>query len=449
MITNPLQKTMTHSEEVPASVGRYLLESKIGAGSVGEVYRARDPLLNRVVAIKLLRPTADGETAKNDLGTAFYREASIAGRLIHPNVVSVHDVSRDGEWDFMVMELVDGLSGRELVRRYGTLPVWDALTVTYECCRAMDCIHYHGIVHRDIKPGNVLVTHGRDHAKLVDFSAAHWVGETVERIQGTLPYMSPESFRREARLDHRSDLFGMGVTMYEFLTGRRPFGSAGRETLERIINCPAPPIDLSRDDVPESVCEIVDRAMAKDPDDRFQSALEFADAVHVAKCSVALKGMESRLDETDAYVSLRRSEWFGEFAPELVNEMLQVGETQMHEGGQFIVREGEPGDAFYLLIHGSADVIKHGQVVGTVSAGDCFGEIALVASETRTASVVARDPVLLWKVGRAVLDTASDASRAGFYKVFLSNLVGRLADVTGESAELKAALDRAYEILRS
>ena len=440
---------METSEKLPASVGRYLIESKVGEGSVGVVYRARDPLLGRAVAIKVPRSRDGGETAKSDLSAHFYREAAIAGRFSHPNVVSVHDVGRDGETDFMVMELVDGVSGRDLVQRSGTLPVWDVLTIVYECCRALDFIHYHHIVHRDIKPGNVLITHDRDHAKLVDFSVAHWIGETVDRVQGTLPYMSPEAFRRDANLDHRSDLFGMGSTMYEFLTGSRPFGSAGRETRYRILNFPAPAIELLRDDVPQCVCDVVERAMAKEPDARFQSALEFANAVHLAKRSISRQEPVVRADETDAYVSLRRSEWFGQFSPELVNEMLQVGETQMHERGEFIVREGEPGDAFYLLIHGSADVIKHGQVVGTVSAGDCFGEIALVATKTRSASVVASDPVLLWKVDRAVLDQASDASRAGFYEVFLSNLVGRLADMTGESVELKAAVDRAHEILQS
>jgi hypothetical protein len=291
------------------------------------------------------------------------------------------------------------------------------------------------------------VTTGRAHAKLGDFSVAHALDDVPADIRGTLAYMSPESFVRGGPLDQRSDLFGMGATMYEFLTGRRPFGSSGREVARRIRDEPPEAVNTLRDDVPEKVADIVHRALEKDVDARFQSALEYADAVHAAKRSLAQEGPARAIDASDAYVSLRRSEWFGSFAPEQVNEMLEVGEIEVHEEGDTIVREGERGDAFYLVLHGAAVVLKDGQVVSRIEQGEFFGEIALVASQTRSASVVAAEAVLVWKVGRALLDQASDSSRAGFYKVFLSVIVKRLDDRTGDSLRLRAALDSAQRKL--
>lgn len=431
---------MNPDQDHPQSIGRYTVESTVGAGAAGVVYRAHDPLLDRLVAIKVPRTGALTDDQMTELSADFYHEAMIAGRFQHPNVVTIYDVGRDRGRDFMVMELVDGCSGRELLRGSPGLPVWDVLSIVYDCCRALDFIHYQGIVHRDIKPGNVLVGTARDHAKIADFSIAHRVEDVTIRRRGTLAYMSPESLTPRMPVDRRADLFGMGATMYEFLTGVRPFGSSGDETVQRILNEPPDPIDASRLGIPEAVVAIVGKALEKRAEDRFESALDFADAVYSAKRALETQNPDTA-NAGDAYVSLRRSEWFGSFAPEQVNEMLEVGETNMHEEGEAIVREGERGDAFYLLLHGSAVVIKHGQVVGRLNTGEFFGEIALVATETRSASVVAAEPVLVWKVGRALLDRASHSSRAGFYKVFLSVLARRLDELTGKAAELSAAAD--------
>ena len=431
----------------PSSIGRYAIESEVGSGAAGVVYRASDPLLDRLVAIKVPRRGVLTHEQVTDVGVDFYHEAAIAGQFNHPNVVTIYDVGRDGDLDFMVMELVEGSSGRDLIQSESQLAVWDALSIIYDCCRALDFIHYHGIVHRDIKPGNVLVSTARDRSQIVDFSVAHRLDVVPEGVRGTLAYIAPEALRRGAPIDHRSDLFGVGATLYEFLAGRRPFGSSGQEVVQRIRNeAPAALADI-RDDLPDKVIEIVDRALEKNVDDRYQSALEYADAVYAAKRAVESEGPSRSFDTNDAYVSLRRSEWFGSFAPEQVNEMLEVGETEMHEEGDAIVREGEHGEAFYLLLHGEAVVVKHEQVVGRIGVGEFFGEIALVAAETRSASVVAAEPVLVWKVGRALLDQASDSSRAGFYKVFLSALAQRLEERTGDSVQLRAALDSAQRLL--
>lgn len=430
---------MSPVHDHPQSIGRYTVESLVGAGAAGVVYRAHDPLLDRLVAIKVPRTGDITDDQMTELSADFYHEASIAGRFQHPNVVTIYDVGRDRGLDFMVMELVEGCSGRELLNTSQGLPVWDVLSIVYDCCRALDFIHYRGIVHRDIKPGNVLVGSARDHSKIADFSIAHRVDDVAYRGRGTLAYVSPECLTPGMPVDQRSDLFGMGATMYEFLTGNRPFGSSGSSTVDRILNEPPELIDASRLGIPESIVAIVMKALEKRAEDRFESALDFADAVYSAKRSLEVRGPDTAVAAGDAYVSLRRSEWFGSFAPEQVNEMLEVGETKMYSEGEAIVCEGEPGDAFYLLLHGSAVVVKHDQVIGRVSTGEFFGEIALVATETRSASVVAAEPVMVWKVGRALLDRASHSSRAGFYKVFLSVLARRLDELTRETAELRAA----------
>ena len=297
------------------------------------VYRASDPLLDRLVAIKVPRRGILTDEQMTEVGIDFYHEAAIADQFHHPNVVTIYDVGRDRDLDFMVMELVEGNSGRDLIQTGSRLSVWDTLSIVYDCCRALDFIHYHGIVHRDIKPGNLLVTTARDRSKIVDFSVAHGLDEVPEEIRGTLAYMAPETLRRGGPVDQRSDLFGVGATMYEFLTGRRPFGSSGPEAIRRIRKEAPEALEGIRDDVPDKVLEIVHRALEKHVDDRYQSALEYADAVYSAKRSVEREGPTRGIDANDAYVSLRRSEWFGSFAPEQVNEMLEVGGDRGARGG--------------------------------------------------------------------------------------------------------------------
>ncbi len=263
-------------------IGRYEVLAELGRGAMGLVYRARDPQLDRVVAIK---------TVRRDLGLPpeeyaefkqrFYQEANAAGRLSHPNLVAVHDVVELDGVPYMVMEYVDGRTLAEVIASEGPLPPQRAVALVVQVCRALDYAHARGVVHRDIKPGNVLVDR-HDVAKVSDFGIARLPGSQVTRtgvLLGTPAYMAPELLGGRSP-DGRSDLFSVGVALYETLTGVNPFNADDLATIvARIVNETPAPARERNPAVPVALDEALGRALAKRPEDRYPTAQVFADAL--------------------------------------------------------------------------------------------------------------------------------------------------------------------------
>jgi serine/threonine protein kinase/Tol biopolymer transport system component len=266
-----------------ALLGPYKLEAKLGAGGMGEVYRATDTRLHRTVAIKVLPhdKVADPERKRR-----FLQEARAASALNHPNIVTLHDIASDNGIDYLVMEYVPGQSLDQLIDSKG-LPPAEAIGYTAQIANALAAAHAVGIVHRDIKPANVIVMQEAQ-VKILDFGLAKLTDRTPGRegetrtvesalteagtVMGTVAYMSPE--QASARpTDHRTDIFSLGVVLYEAVAGQKPFRRKSQvETLSAIINEPAPPLVNQ----PPELQEIVDKALAKDPKDRYQHAGDFA-----------------------------------------------------------------------------------------------------------------------------------------------------------------------------
>ena len=257
--------------------GRYRLLEVIGQGGMAVVYRARDELLARDVAVKVLRPAFAQDDAFVE---RFRREARNAAALLHPNIVTIHDTGVDeAGGDFIVMSLVDGPDLREVIARDGALGIGFAVRVGIETARALQFAHEHGIVHRDIKPANILI--GEDgEAQVADFGiarAATDVGATTSgAILGSAQYASPEQVSGEP-VSPRSDLYSLGIVLYEALTGVRPFDgpSPAAVALER-LRVPPRPLREIRPDVPETLEATVMRALELDPESRHPSAAELA-----------------------------------------------------------------------------------------------------------------------------------------------------------------------------
>src|SRR5688572_5259365 len=271
--TLPLNGYMTMTERVLA--GRYRLLEVIGQGGMAVVYRARDEMLARDVAVKVLRPAF----AKDDAFVErFRREARNAAALLHPNIVTIHDTGVDeAGGDFIVMSLVDGSDLREVIARDGALPIGFAVRIGIETARALQFAHDHGIVHRDIKPANILIGEDGD-ARVADFGiarAATDVGATTSgAILGSAQYASPEQVSGEP-VSSRSDVYSLGIVLYEALTGVRPFDgpSPAAVALER-LRVPPRPLREVRPDVPESLEATVMRTLELDPEARHPSAAE-------------------------------------------------------------------------------------------------------------------------------------------------------------------------------
>jgi eukaryotic-like serine/threonine-protein kinase len=268
-----------------SKLGPYEMLAPLGAGGMGEVWRARDTRLDRSVAIKIL-PQAFSSDSKSRL--RFEREAKAISQLNHPNICSLYDVGHDSGTDYLVMELMEGESLADRIARGGALPLAEVIRFGAQIADALHAAHRQGIVHRDLKPGNIMLT--RTGAKLLDFglartaeSAASQDGPTAAftaqrplteegTIVGTIQYMSPEQLTGNPA-DHRSDIFALGVVLYEMVTGRRAFpGSTRTSVVSAIIAAQPAPLSSVQPLAPRSLERAIAACIAKDPDDRLQSA---------------------------------------------------------------------------------------------------------------------------------------------------------------------------------
>jgi eukaryotic-like serine/threonine-protein kinase len=263
--------------------GRYELEALLGRGASGEVWRARDNVTLRVVAVKLIELAAiDDPIGIAETVARFRREAAILTRLRHPNVVSAEDATQVGNELFMVMEMADGMSLASRLRQradndWGLFPVRDALRIAGQACAGLAAAHAQGVVHRDVKPSNLMVSARLD-VKVIDFGIARLLADN-DRITrpstalGTVAYMSPEQAEGRIDIDGRTDLYSLGCVLYELLTGHPPFQADDPRTLMLMqVIADAEPLGSIRPDLPAALCELAGALLMKDRAARPQDA---------------------------------------------------------------------------------------------------------------------------------------------------------------------------------
>jgi eukaryotic-like serine/threonine-protein kinase len=260
------------------SIGRYEIQAELGRGAMGVVYRAHDPLLSRTVAIKTINMDLE-QDGMDEYEARFYQEAKAAGGLNHANIVIVYDIGKTGNLAYMAMEYIDGVELRTMLSQGQPLPVPQALDIAAQVAEGLAYAHEHHVVHRDVKPANILITpNGR--AKIADFGIARMRSAETQTqtgvILGSPKYLSPEQVVGK-RADHRSDVFSLGVILYQCLTGNTPFNGDGVSALMYQItnHNPAPPSTVNPQ-VPVMLDYIVAKALAKSVDERYQSAADFA-----------------------------------------------------------------------------------------------------------------------------------------------------------------------------
>lgn len=260
--------------------GRYEIIQELGKGGMGVVYQAHDPQLDRPVALKVLR---EDRVVSEDFVSRFFKEAKFIGRLSHPNIVTVYDVGRDHGTIYIAMEYLQGQPFNEVIRS-GRLSVEKIIDIALQVANALGYAHEKGIVHRDIKPSNIILT-DEGNVKLTDFGIARAEDSNAAQqtqagvILGTPFYMSPEQVMGK-RVDGRSDLFSLGVILYELIVGRKPFEGDHFTAIFRAITDDIPVAPLKIDaSIPQSLSDLIMKALSKNPNERFQTSKEMGDAL--------------------------------------------------------------------------------------------------------------------------------------------------------------------------
>jgi len=282
--------TSTINGGTPGMLGRYKVLKELGRGAMGLVYLGKDPTIQRFVAIKTMRlDQGDNDDKLQDVKARFFREAESTGRLSHPNIVTIYDAGEEADLGYIAMELIEGTPLKQWARKPNLMPVNEVLLTVATVADALDYAHQQGVVHRDIKPANIMLTKDRV-VKVMDFGIAKMASSSKTQtniVLGTPTYMSPEQIAGK-KVDGRSDIFSLGVVLFELLTGQLPFTADNLSAvLFSIAHHPHPAIQTLRPDLPPMVQEIVDRALQKELPHRYRRADEFADELRACLQSLA------------------------------------------------------------------------------------------------------------------------------------------------------------------
>jgi hypothetical protein len=415
----------------PERVANYPVVRKLGEGATSEVFLCQDPFHGRSVAVKRIFPEALRDPARGRLfRKLFFTEASLAGKLQHPHIAQIYDAGIGEDSGYIVMEYVPGGTMERFCTPTTLLPMGQVVEIVFKCARALAYAQTLGVTHRDVKPGNILFAAEPTDVRISDFGLALNVAAETTQITGvgSPAYMSPEQVREEL-VDHRTDLYSLGVVMYQMLSGVLPFRGANKfSIIYQIAQHEPPPPSTHRAEVPEALDRIVRRAMQKDAALRYQSGEEFAQQLIEALREGPGEPRGELFGEAEKFAALRAMPFFARFADPELWEVVRIGAWEQVPAGAALVREGEPGDFFCVLVEGEMRVTKNKKLLTLLGPGECFGEMAYLSQtgHDRSASVTAACASIIVRVGVAQLERASAACRGKFDRGFLGILVERL-----------------------
>lgn len=413
---------------VPTRLSRYEIGRVIGQGATSTVYLATDTFSGNQVAVKCHHVPGGSEDDLSKRQRSFFiNEAALAGKLIHPHIVSVLDAGHEEHFYFIVMEYVNGPSLKKFCSPENLLSVDAVLEIAFKCCMALDYSTKRGIIHRDIKPANILVA-GKDDVKITDFGCSILVADTatVATGVGSPAYMSPEQVSDKALTFH-TDMYSLGVVLFQLLTGQLPFQAENHFALSyKIINEPAPLVSSLRADLPSGLDELIATALEKQPGKRYPTWAAFGKAI--AALINKLDFPENYIPDTEKFQALKKLHFFRKFADAELWEVLHAGQWRRTHKGAVLIQEGEEGDSFFVLAKGGAAVLKGGVVIGTLQPGDCVGEMSLLSDGKipRSATVQAMTDVTLLSIQAHQVALLSEKCQLALSKAFLEVLVLRV-----------------------
>jgi serine/threonine protein kinase len=416
--------------ELQEHLGKYPVVREIGQGATSRVYLAHDPFADREVAIKvfLFAENMSPHTERM-MHKAFLAEAALAGKLSHPHIAAILDAVVEPEHSYLVMEYVAGTTLEAHSEVNNLLPLNKVVEIIFKCVRALEYAFQHGVIHRDIKPGNILLSESGD-VKVSDFGASFQQRQGQETTQitgvGSPAYMSPEQIRME-ELTHQTDIYSLGVVMYRLLTGRLPYEANTQAALTYAIlnSIPARPVTL-RPDLSSLLDEIVMKAIEKDLDKRYRTWLEFGKDLSQAFSTLRLSGASA--SDSEKFNQLRDMPFFEDFDDVALWEVVRIGRWQTIKKGTAIIKEADHGDSFYMLIEGEVGVTLLGKELNVIKPGGCFGEILYFTGRAgrRTTTITALGEGTVMEIKADALRAATDGCQVGFNKAFMRVLVERL-----------------------
>ncbi|MBW1767525.1 MAG: protein kinase [Deltaproteobacteria bacterium] len=426
---------MTYPDVLPArkkilssAISRYRVVRELGRGGMGVVYLAHDPFIDRQVAIKTTLTAPPNEPRKFEkFQQRFFNEAKAAGKLIHPGIVSVYDAMIENDQFYMVMEYVEGPTLRKYCCKETLLPIDKVVNIIFQCAKALFYAHQNGVIHRDIKPSNIIIS-TEDIIKISDFGIAKIEGASSPLWAGSLPssiyYTSPERFRNE-RLTQQSDIFSLGIIMYELLTGSKPFEADTKVgILFKILNEKLEFLNKSQRNIPELLQRIILRSLEKDIKKRYQTCLELA--AELSDFFDHLRFVDEEIDYGKKLKILKRLDFFKDFLLRELGEVIKVTRWIKCKANQTIITEGEIEECFYIIATGEMMVIKGGKPIATLKRGGCFGEMAYLGKTPRTATIQSLGKSILIKINSSAIERMSINTQLRFYKAFSSTLILRL-----------------------
>jgi len=421
--------------------GKYEILRPLGSGATATVYLCYDPFAEREVAVKrifpeLLRDPRQGRQFRHLL----MNEAALAGRLVHPHIVQIFDAVIETDDSYIVMEYVPGGTLEPFCTPATLLPIERVVEIVFKCTHALEYANRLGITHRDIKPANIMLaeTAGAGETaggeiKISDFGACIQTldGQTRTLVTGvgSPAYMSPQQLREET-LNHQTDIYSLGVVLFQLLTGRLPFqASSNYGMIYQICNVEPPAPSAFRSDLPPALDAIVARAMQKELDQRYLRWQEFGHDLARAFRSQGLTAQQQEIPESEKFESLRALNFCADFNDTEIWEIVRFARWEAATAGTCLIRDGSPGDYLLLIVEGKVEVRKNDRVLGQLGTGEVIGEIAVIDPQhpRRVADVTAVTDTRCVIISGESLRQASEACRMHFYEGFLRILAQRLA----------------------
>jgi serine/threonine protein kinase len=413
-------------------IGKYPVLRKLGVGATSEVYQCRDPFNQREVAVKVAFNETFQDPERGRLyQKLFLTEASLAGKLQHPHICQIYDAVAEQDLHYIVMEYVDGGTLEKFCRPEALLPVERVLEIIFKCSRALEFAHRQGVTHRDIKPANILQT-GETDVKIADFGGALLASGDMTQVRsvGSPSYMSPEQVKDQP-LDHRTDIYSMGVVMYNLLAGRPPFQAANNfSLLFQIANSDAKPVSSCRTGLAPGIDQVVQRAMARELARRYQKWEEFSfDLIDLLRAGREEARKAQAFADSDRFETLRKLAFFQEFSDAELWEVARISDWRHADAGQTLMSEGEAGEDFCILADGEIKVTKRGRLLGVLRPGEPFGEMAYLSRKDRKrgADVTVTAEATVISLATTKLAQVSDGCRHKFDRAFMAILVERLS----------------------